>query len=294
MKSKDQIIRQIRLYKFTDEEWKKVLAFCNNLHGTGFTKPFRGKYDCNYSQFVDWVDNGLASGDIVRCGQTAAVIAYAAGGDVYYSAYFDMDENLIDCKGNYYKAKNTNLQVLTGTEAKHYYNIISEAGYRVSVKNSLLILKTPVKIGQMRYFEHQGVMMCGIVSKTGDEITFCYGYSKDNFILADIAVSANDVQDVVLDKEAEKIENEIANEHHVKWHRAYNKLCCLSSRVPKGQRCYYITDKFSISAVIDTYAKAIDMRYETGNYFCSLEDAMLFLKKLKALKDEMVINHEIR
>lgn len=294
MKSKEQIIRQIRLYKFTDEEWHKVFVFCKNKYGSGFAKPFRGKYDCDYTQFLNWFDNGLGSGDIVRCGRTAAVIAYAVDDDVYYSAYFDMNENLIDCKGNYHKARNTNIQILAGPEARYYLNIISEAGYRISVQNSLLAPKTPVKIGQMRYFEYDGAVMCGIVSSCDKDVIFCYGYSKDKFIHTDIVVPSYSVLDVLSDKDTERIEDKIANQYHVRWHKAYNKLCYLSSRVPQGERCYYITDKFSISATIDTYAKAINMRYETGNYFCSLEDAVLFLKKLKALKDEMIINQEIR
>lgn len=296
MKTKEQIIRQIKLYKFTDEEWQKVYAFCRDNYGTGFNKPFRGKYECDYLKFMDWMDNGFGSGDLVRCGDdSAAIISYAIDDNVYYCAYFDMDNNLIIMEDKLYKARNFSRKLLPENEAHKFYDIINQAGYRISVINGVICKKSPLRIGEARFFSYQGKSLYGVVKGYDDNgAVFGFGYSDDTFINAEIQVPMEDVHDIVSSTAEDKMDEEIAAKYHVRWHQALKQLCYLSARAPKGGRYYYLTDKFTFAVTKENYSKVSDMRYEMGNYFNSWEDITAFFMKLKVLRSDMIDKGEIK
>ena len=295
MKTKEQVIRQIKLYKFSDECWQEVYTFCRECYGPGFTKPFRGKYDCDYSQFMDWYKNGLGSGDIVRCGSTAAIINYAIGNDIYYCAYFDMDDNLVDLEGKPYKALNTNIQILSGKEWSYYNDLINSAGYRICVDKGLLVKKTRIKVGQIRRFEYEGAELYGIVCKCDNtEVTFCYGYAEGALINHEIKVSANRVYEELESAAYKRFEDEIASRYHIRWNQYFKRVFHTSQRSERGKNFYYVTDKFGIGVAKELYTKATDMRYETGDYFCREEDAKLFIKEIKALKERLILEGKIK
>lgn len=296
MKTKEQMIRQIKLYKFTDEEWQKVYVFCKDNYGSGFNKPFRGKYECDYLKFMDWMENGFGSGDFVKCGDdSAAVISYAIDDDVYYCAYFDMDENLIVPEDRLYKARNFSKELLSEDKVRKFYGIINSAGYRISVISGLVCKKSPLRIGEMRLFSYQGKSLSGIVKGHNDDgVIFGYGYFDDTLINEEILVPMKDVHDVISGADEKVIDEEMAVKYHVRWYQPLKKLCYLPARAPKGGRYYYLTDKFTLAVTKENYSKISDMRYENGNYFNSLEDVNTFFWRLKALNSDMISSGEIK
>ena len=159
----------------------------------------------------------------------------------------------------------------------------------------MICKKSPLRIGEARFFSYQGKSLYGVVKGYDDNgAVFGFGYSDDTFINAEIQVPMEDVHDVVSSTAEDKMDEEIAAKYHVRWHQALRQLCYLSARAPKGGRYYYLTDKFTFAVTKENYSKVSDMRYEMGNYFNSWEDITAFFMKLKVLRSDMIDKGEIK
>ena len=86
MKTKDQVIRQLKELKFADDEWNKTQKFLNSVG----IKPKRatksGAIDCSFDDFMDWYQHGYGSGDIVGYGRTAIVVSFCFQDTLMYLA----------------------------------------------------------------------------------------------------------------------------------------------------------------------------------------------------------------
>lgn len=288
MKTYEQIVRQLRMMSFPEEEWLKVKNFCHEL-GYKVQRCALAKIQSTYEEFAEWYANGFGSGDIVRYGRTVAVLSYKLGDRMVFCAYFDMNDRYIDLKGELYHAKNSECCHLSPEESARYSYIMRSDGYRVDVLHGLTYRLGNVVPGGMYRFVYSGKEYVGPAISSGkDGISFPYRYSEDEFVVERITVPYSDMDVKLSRPTATQIKKNVQKRYFCSWNPQKHRMDYSSKRVDKGKRYYYISDKFTITATAENMSPLSNGRYENGNYFTSMEEAMAFLKTIKEIRIKMI------
>ena len=287
MKTKDQVIRQLKELKFADDEWNKTQKFLNSVG----IKPKRatksGAIDCSFDDFMDWYQHGYGSGDIVGYGRTAIVVSLCFQDTLMYCGYFGLDGELLLPKEPCAIGDATRRKPLEKEEsAKCEENyLISE--FLVDVAKGVLVRKPVPIIGKVYEFLNDGRKYAGCVSSISDKtVTFCYQYNQKELNLKEIDVKPCQIYCLVTN--TTKLYKEIRDRFGYSWDDKSHQFVLLPKRANKGGIYFYITDRFTVSAAKDGYTMKNDMQYSSGNYFITKPEAEEFLDTMKETRKKQL------
>lgn len=288
MKTKEQILRYISQCEFSDDDWQKVLTYCRQKFGGGKAhralKPLPNSMS-TYPVFVEWIDNGIGVGDVVRYGHTIGIIGAYTPGFARLAAYLSFDGELIDntidiVKSKIYKANDTEIALMK-------QKLIAKA-FEFSVSMSCCIKTYQPKCGEIVRVTKDKFQTTAVFRSNDGQFNYFYIYVDDGKIVQDkecivgsVVMSTptkTDIQRLMITLAKNKLE----------WLSRRRILRPVEmSRVAKSERYWYLSDRFSICSDIDKYTKLHNERHKCGNYFVSYQAAVLFAQKVRELRKEI-------
>lgn len=279
MKTQAQIIKYISQNRFPDEDWADVLAYCREHFGNGKARKASAPISMStYRQFLDWVDNGIGVGEVVKYENILGIVCAFTPDITSLSPYLSAGGALIT---NDVQVPSSKIIKGDGVDITKLDEALAdkELGYD-KLKLKLIKVYTPDDGDFVRVTTNRGKFSA--IYKSDDDIYHYFylvikgkvmyenkRYKKSNALLSPTTRANNLAILHTLSK------------NNLKWSAKDKKLNETSERrVPKGSRYYYVTDKFDVVGCIDRYTKTHKRRFDKGNYFGSFAEAYYFRERI--------------
>lgn len=278
MKSHEQIICHTSHCHYSPEDWGKIKDYCHNYENGGHIHKGKSpRVNSSYENFIEWITDGFGSGDIVRYGKTVGIVGDHLPGHLFLAAYFGLEDNLI--------IKELRVR---DTERLHYANneevlkirkALFEHGLEYNIKeSSFSSICTPKKFLYYSYGDTCGGRTnMGIYCNTENNKYKFFIYLKDGKLLRDYAIDVNYTSlHPLTDKEKLKFNAALKR----------GKVVFDESRggvVGLERKYWYLNDRFEVVLDKDNGAQRHADRHKVGNYFLSMEDALLFKTKINEI-----------
>ena len=286
MKILDQIYRYTSDCRFPEDDWSKVLDFCRNLFGGGnIHKSMRPKSDSTYEQFLNWIECGFGSGDMICYGNTMGIISSSTPDNTTLAAYCDFDGNLIVKEMKVLDVDR--LKLLDSDRCSELNKLMYQDGFEYDVRLGKAIeLYIPQKYFYVTlnnnsnkyndvgmYLESDGCNHHFLAYLTGNEL------KMDCWINADYTPFKK-----AKDSDIKRLHSAAS---HAGW--SFNERTKQFIKLKKKNRnnhYWYMNDRFEILSDIDNGAKKHTDRYNIGNYFVDQTEALLFLREVMDLVEK--------
>lgn len=286
MKTLDQIIRYTSDCRFPQEDWEKIKAFCHNYENGGYIRKSKDPIvDSTYEKFIDWLDNGLGSGDMISYGNTMGVIGDSIPGKTYLAAYCDYEGNLIVKEMDVIEPKR--LKHLDPDRCRELKKKIFEKGLDYIVETATFVkLCTPKEKLYYVYGESKkGLNNIGMYLESVDNKYHFAAYVENGKIILDKWI---DIDYTPLRPASEK---EILRFHKAleKAKIVFNQRLCQFIKAPergKNNTYWYLNDRFEIVADRDDGGKRHTERFKVKNYFLDYTESLLFMSEVHKLRKE--------
>lgn len=285
MKTLNQIIRYTSHCQFPAEDWQKVLGYCRERFKGGrihkAQNPISGS---TYEQFLNWIDNGLGSGDMVSYGNTMGIVVSSTPDKTLLTAYLDYEGNLMDCQMEileperlerldddrqrqlrkilidnkvYYSTQTHGLAPLC-TLKENFYYVIGNNDYGLA------------DVGM--YLESDGYKHKFAAIVRNGELLFDYWIDSDYTPL--LKAGDSDIQ---------RFHKTVSKAGYV--YNARFRQFLPQPKVGSGNVYHYLNDRFEVvtdkdNGIDDKHAQ----RFAAGNYFLDMGDAITFMKAIKKMR----------
>lgn len=279
MKTIEQIIRYTSQCEFPADDWQSVLDYCRNNFGGGkIHKALKPKYKSTYQEFLEWIREGFGSGDIIRYGHTSGIVSYATGHEATLAAYCDFEGNLIVKDLEVFVGK---MFPLEDKPKNEFRELMFNSGFDFSVKNGRLVeLYIPKNFSYVSFtFKDSPSVNIGLYLKSEGN-NYCFSALLMNgelFFNHKIEKKCTPLRAASF-KEIQTLHNKAAKQGWVLEGKS-NTFTQKPLRNHKG-RYWYITDRFTVTADMDSGSSKHDERFEVGNYFIDETEAVLFVKEI--------------
>lgn len=279
MKSIEQIIRYTSQCEFPPEDWQKVLDYCrNNFSGGKIHRALYPKDKSTYIEFIEWIDNGFGSGDIIRYGHTEGIVSSSTPNRMVLAAYRDFEGNLIVKELEVFPGKAMPLEEKPKMEfRKQFFN----AGYDFYVRNGRVTeLYTPKKNSYVSFTRPGNPSVnIGFFLKSDDYRYYFAALLLNDELLIDCSIEheCTPLKSSTI-REVQRLHSRASKEGWTLEGRS-NKFVKKELRNYKG-KYWYITDRFTVTADKDTGSPLHDERFEMGNYFIDETEAVLFAREM--------------
>lgn len=288
MKSKEQVLRYVSQCEFQDGDWQKVLNYCRKNFGGGkahrAAKPLPNSQS-TYEDFIEWIDNGIGVGDVVKYGRTVGIVGAYTTGYAKLSVYLSLDGDLIDNdmevpRENIYLADNDGISLMQ--------NKLLENAFEFSVSLSRCVKMYQPKGGDIVRVTYGDSQTTGIFRSCDGCVNYFYVYIEGDKIAQDKEFAISDIHLSLPTKRDTQRLLMVLAKNNLEWSaRSCTLRSVAMSRVVKNERYWYVGDRFSVCSDIDKYTKLHDERCKSGNYFMSYQAAVLFVQKIQELRKEM-------
>ena len=286
MKNKDQILRYIRNHDFSDEDWGRILAYCQECaikkvhHGT------KTGIVSSYEDFTEWIDNGLGVGDVAIYEGSPCMVGDCFPGKTYIIGIFrngklDTDGMLVDTGS---------LIAADESESERFVSKCKMSGYQVNYSLGLLTKGRMPKKWDKVVFSHEGGRYIGILSdfdSTTGNCTFAFTISEGH-IVKDVSFSILDIEIKPAESNDIKSMQDTLELNGLKWNQRGKCLELDCPRAELGQTYWYISDVFTIRNGIEKGSAADKMRRQNGNYFLRNGDALSYLDRITQIRASML------
>lgn len=281
MKTLNQIIRYTSQCRFQDDDWKIVLAYCRErFKGGKIHKSLSPISESTYEQFIEWIDLGFGSGDLVSYGNTMGVIGDCTPKITTLMAYCDYDGNLIVKNMNVESV--SRLQRLDEARCKELKRKIYDKGFDINQRNANLVkLYTPkenfyVTLGDV---EHGDLRIGMYLESNGCSHHFSAFLDEKDKLQMDCWI------DVECTPFRQATEKDIQRLHQATSSAGWSFNGRTNSFIKTSKRghnniYWYLNDRFEIVLDKDNGSKKHTDRYEAGNYFVDNTEALLFMKEV--------------
>jgi len=279
MKTIEQIIRYTSQCEFPSEDWQLVLDYCRaNFSGGKIHKALRPKDKSTYRQFIEWVDNGFGSGDIVRYGHTSGIVSLSTPNKMVLGAYCDFDGNIVLKELEVFPNK---VLPLEDNPKQEFRKTLFNMGYDFSVKNGRLVEVYKPQNNSYVSFTYQDTPSVNI-GLFLESVDYQYHFSAlllNGELLFDCFIDSKctPLKPASL-REIQRLHNTASKEGWALDGKS-NTFVKKPLRNLKG-KYWYITDRFSVTADMDMGGSKHDERYEVGNYFIDETEAVLFAQEI--------------
>lgn len=296
MKTIEQIAQYTKACAFPDEDWQRVLNWCKERYGGG--KLHRCQVplsESTYEQFLEWVDNGFGSGDMVKYGNTQGIVGLSTPDYTFLAAYCAMDGSLVVKKSKDQSLpdrvlKIDNLNSLSRLNKEDEIILAQKAfvkGYKTSCTHGLLTpLYTPKKFSWASFKEKRadGKRIGIYLESKGLEYHFLAFYDNGEMKF-----------DCWVDSECTPLKPSTMTEIHdfesalskagYSFNAVTNQLVKLPKRA-KNTKYWYVNESFDVRQDVDLFDRASNNRFSARNYFTNYAEAVSFAWEVKKLRDK--------
>lgn len=286
MKTLAQIIQYTSTCHFPQADWEKIRNFCHQYESGGVIHKAKNPIaESSYEEFIDWLDKGFGSGDMISYGKTMGIIGKCIPGKVNLAAYCDFDGNLI-AKEMVVKEPER-LKPLDPERSQELKKKIYEKGLDYVVEKGLFTkLCTPKEKLYYVYGEKsKGLDNVGMYLETVDNKYHFAAFMENGKPVLDKWI---DVNYTPLRPASEK---EI-----LKFHKALERMkIVFNQRLGKFIKArergknnlyWYLNDRFEIVADKDDGSKRHTERFNVKNYFLDYTESLLFMAQIHKLRKE--------
>lgn len=285
MKTLNQIIRYTFQCRFPDEDWQKVLDYCRErFKGGKIHRSIKPISDSTYDQFIEWIDRGLGSGDLVSYGNTMGIVCSSTPDKTFLAAYCDYEGNLIDRQMEVLNPER--LRPLDDERSRVFRKLMIDNGLDYSTRSHITIpLYTPkenfyVIIGNNDY----GTADVGMYLESD-------GYK---YKFAALVHKGELMMDCWIDTDYTPLRKADAPDVQ-RFHKAISKAgYTYNSRVKQFVKqpnigsdniYYYLNDRFDIITEKDNGEDKHAERFAVGNYFLDYGEALMFMKEIRKMRE---------
>lgn len=286
MKTKEQVVRYVADSRFNDEDWKLVSEYCTKEYGKNVVRRGRNNASPNtYGQFLDWLENGYPSGEIVRYGNTLGIVGGNFPDVTYLSAFLDLDMNAVISKIEVSPEK---IFGASKEEKDIFRAALYEAGFEFDNHFQKIVECYKPKNGsfvQLKINDKECPGIWKTCDKNGAEL-YCLLLNEELKIDYCLSLQNIDIEPVDNDNLMRLQKSLIHNK--LEWSaRTLSFIPAKTERAEKGGRYWYLTDKFTITSEEDNRGYKQTGRYKAGNYFSNYSEALYFLAKVLELRKEI-------
>lgn len=284
MKTLNQIIRYTSHCRFSDEDWQKVLCYCRERFKGGKThKALKPISTSTYTEFLDWIDHGLGSGDMVSYGNTPGIIVSSTPDKTLLTAYLDYDGNLMTQQMEVLNPER--LMRLDDKRSRQLRKLLIDNGLDYSPSSHGLVSLCTLK-------ENLYVVIGDNDDGTADVGMYLEsdGY-KHRF--AALVKSGELLLDCWIDTDYTPLRradsSDIQRFHKIisKAGYTYNarvKQFIKQPNVGSDNIYYYLNDRFEIVTDKDNGGDVHAARFAVGNYFLDFGEALMFMKEVRKMR----------
>lgn len=286
MKTLDQIYRYVSDCRFPDDDWQKVLAYCRErFKGGKVHKSLNPKSHSTYDQFIDWIDNGFGSGDMVSYGKTMGIVGDNTPEYTFLVAYCDYEGNLIVQDMKVLDVPRLNhLDEDRCLELKRLmFDKRVDYDIRASKIYELYIPKENyyVILGENEQGEHN----VGMYLKSEGCNHYFLAFLSNGKLKMDCWVNAEYTPlKPAGDKDIRRLHKATSNAGW-SFNERTKKFVKLSKR-GYDNYYWYLNDRFEIVSDIDNGAQKHSDRFKAGNYFVDQTESLLFMKAVRAMVEK--------
>lgn len=279
MKTIEQIIRYTSQCEFPEDDWQLVLDYCRNSYSGGkIHKALKPKDKSTYRQFLEWIDNGFGSGDIVRYGHTSGIVSLATPNKIVLGAYCDFEGNLIMQELEVFPNK---VMPLEDKPKREFRELVFSKGYDFSVRNGRFAeLYIPKKYSYVSFnYDDNPSVSIGMYLESRDNKYYFAALLLNGELMIDCSIDCRctPLKASTL-KEIQTLHSKAAKEGWTLEGRT-NTFTQKQTRNYKG-KYWHLTDRFTVIADMDMGGAKHDERYEVGNYFIDETEAVLFAQEI--------------
>lgn len=286
MKTLSQIVKYTTDCRFSPEDWEKIKAFCHKYENGGYIRKSKQPIgESNFESFIDWLDNGLGSGDMVSYGNTMGVIGDSIPGKTYLAAYCDFEGNLIAKEMDVREPER--LKPLNPEGCQELKKKIFEKGlYYVVEEATYIKLCTPKENLYYVYGEDaKGVNNVGMYLET----------ANNQYHFAAFIENGRPVLDKWIDINYTPL-RPASKKEILRFHKSLEKAKIVFNqrlgqfvKAPtrgKNNTYWYLNDRFEIVADRDDGSKRHTERFNVKNYFLDYTESLLFMSEVHKLRKE--------
>lgn len=284
MKTLNQIIRYTLDCSFSEEDWKKVLAYCKEQYKGGkIHKAKSPKAKSTYGQFIDWIDSGWGSGDVVGYGNTVGVVGNSTPDEVVLAAYRDYEGKLVI--NNMQVRDLTRLHSVETAQQEEFKHQIFKSGVDFHVrfgkfdklytpeKYFYVTLDSPVRVPKPvgMFLESNASQYHFLALLEGNTLKMDCWIDSDYTPLK--PASTEDIK---------RLHSATSKNGLV-----YNERCHEFVKVSKKRKdnvYWYLNDRFELVMDRDNGDKIHGLRLEAGNYILDYMVGLQFMNDVKKLR----------
>lgn len=286
MKTYDQIIRYTTHCKFSPEDWERVRSFCREYENGGHIHKSKSTIsESTYENFVEWVENGFGSGDMVSYGNTMGIIGDSTPQRTYMVAYCDYEGNLIVKDMDVLNP--SRLKPLSDERKLELKKKLFDKNLDYTVKTANIIpMYTPQKnlyyVFRDKTTDFYGVGMY-LESKDNKYIFSAFLQDGKLEIKKEIDINYTPLRPAS-DKEIKRFHKALEKSGLIFNERIFEFV----KRPERGKnnRYWYLNDRFEIVMERDNGDWRHGARFEAGNYFLDNAHALFFMLEVKKLRKE--------
>ena len=282
MKTKNQIIRHTANCKFSDVDWQRVLDYCKKHYGSGVHRAQKPISNSTYEQFIEWIDNGYASGDIVNVGKVVGIIGDDTPEQTYLAAYLK-DDRIIQEKLD---VSHDSIRKAPKRERQRFLMAMDAESLSFNERLAKVVAKKEIPIFERIGFECKGKTYYGIADKLEDGMISFVFVVENRKLFKSVKFSSCDLSCFPIKKKGiDEIDSALA-ENGLRWNFNKRVLEERPKRVKVGETYWYINDRLKIVSGREDGKKTAAERLEAGNYFVNFSQAISAAIKIKDyLKD---------
>ena len=280
-KTNEQILRHLFNCRFSDDDWGKVLTYCHEHDYTGMHRAIRPKSASTYQQFVEWVKNGLGVGDVALYEGDYCVIGDELPGCSYIMAL--LKDGVLNI-GNV-TIQPGKLKRVSDDDARNFLGLCELRGYSVSASLSMMVKSKKLKAWESVKFNHREKTCYGVVKEHKDTLVDFVFVLVDGTVKKDFSVNYSDISTMPIKKDEISAMNEELARNGLRWDKREKQQMRECRMAELGETYWYISDIFSVRSGIERRSAVDSLRRKNGNYFNNAEDALMFLERLKALRE---------
>lgn len=286
MKNKEQVLRYVSQNEFSDkDDWSRVLDWCRGQYGGGKAhKALQPIGESTYDGFMQWLDNGIAVGDIVRVGDMLGIVGGYSLQKAFLSAIVSDGGVLIQKK---IWVKPDKLVLATDDEREAVDKLMTEQKLSFSISMSRLLKAYIPEDGDFVSIIKDKKAILGIFKGKADGRYCLHGIVERGRFVRDTEMPIEGVKIGPASKsEVGKIE-EALDTSGLCWYSESKRIVeTVAQRAKKGGYYWYMTERLMPESDRDVYNRRSDDRFECGNYFKDFKSCFEFCTKVKALRKE--------
>lgn len=280
MKTEIQITHFLNQQTFKSETvWKFISSYCSNeLKYNLSITPSYSDTGMTTDMFLDWFENGFASGDIAWLDGNLVIL----GACTLITAKIEGTLSGGEISTKRYQADVSSLKPASKDEKLLFIQELSIHNLQFGETNQLIIEKYVPKINERVVFHDNKIRGLGVVRDVVPEENriefYCYyiydsrqiGYSmheKDVCTLHEFYFEPMSISSL------RRLNKELGKFGKV-WNDRLHRIEPITTKSKKGEKYWYINDKMKIVQDVEKETPTSHFRYLAGNYFNDYDDCL--------------------